>query len=154
MRRIHSCGQFCLFASICAVLFASGCGKKDDIPETVPVSGKVTVDGQPVTSGQVSFTAFDKSQKVGGMCTGKIDSSGGYVIYTGDKEGAPPGRYKVSVTPTMAPTGDTKDFKDAKAMMKAMMPFDPKFGDADKSKIIINVTKDAPPGTYDLKLTK
>ena len=145
MKRILSRGQVCLLVSICAVL-SLGCPKKDgEVPDTVPVSGTVTVDGQPVTAGQVSFVAFDKEQKVGGICAGQLDPSGGYVLYTGGKEGAPPGRYKVTVAPSMMPTGDSK---------MPSMPFNMKFADAAKTTLIVTVAANAAPGTYDLKLTK
>lgn len=144
MTRILSRGSVCLFVSLCALIGLS-CKKDSNIPETVPVSGKVTVDGQPVTAGNVSYTAFDKDQKVGAACAGQIDPTGGYVIYTGGKTGAPPGRYKVTVTPSMIPTGDKK---------MPSVPFNTKFSDGAKTPLIINVQANAPPGTYDLKLTK
>jgi hypothetical protein len=115
------------------------------MPDTVPVSGKVTIDGQPLTAGQVSFIAFDKQEKGGGMSSGQIDPTGGYVIHTGGKEGVPPGRYKVTVTPSMMPSGDNK---------MPSVPFNPKFTDASKTTLIVNVSANASPGAYDLKLTK
>jgi hypothetical protein len=118
-----------------------GCGKNDSTPETVPVSGKVTVDNQPVAEGQVSFVPFDKEQKTGAACTGRIDSTGGYVMYTGDKNGVPPGRYKVTVTPVMVPTGNNK---------MPTVPFDKKYSDSKNTPIIVTV----PGGDYDLKLSK
>jgi hypothetical protein len=122
------------------------CSKKNaDVPDTVPVSGKVTADGQPVSGGNVSFLAFDKEQKTGAMIAGQIDSTGGYVLFTGGKEGAPPGRYKVTVSPSMMPTGDNK---------MPTMPFNTKFSDALKTPLVVTVSANAPPGTYDLKLTK
>jgi len=127
------------------------------VPDNVPVSGKVMLDGQPLAGGQVSYVPFDKDQATSGMSAGQIDPSGGYVIYTGGKEGAPPGRYKVTVTPSMTMAGDHKDdksAKDPKAMMASMMPFNTKFSDPARTTLVITVSKDAPPGTYDLKLTK
>jgi hypothetical protein len=130
-----------LFLAICALL-TLGCGKGNDaIPDTVPVSGKVTVDGQPVTEGQVSFLPFDKEQITGAQCTGKIDASGGYVMYTGGKSGVPAGRYKVTITPVMVPTTTNK---------MPTVPFDKKFSDVSKTSLIMNV----PGSDYDLKLTK
>jgi hypothetical protein len=144
MKRILSRGSVCLLVSLCALLVLS-CSKKDDIPETVPVAGKVTVDGNPLAAGNVSYHAFDKEQKTGAMIAGQIDSTGGYVVYTGGKDGAPPGRYKVTVTPSMIPTGDSK---------MPSMPFHAKFTDVSKTPLVVTVAANAPPGTYDLKLTK
>jgi hypothetical protein len=144
MSRNFRCGFPFFFASLCALL-ALSCGKNSDVPDNVPVSGKVTVDGDPVTAGQVSYIPYDKEQKTGGMSAGQIDSSGGYVIYTAGNSGAPPGRYKVTVTPSMVPSGDMK---------MPSIPFNPKYSDASKTPLIINVTAGAAAGTYDLKLTK
>jgi hypothetical protein len=144
MSRILSFARLCILLSICAG-FGLGCKKSDVTFDTIPVSGKVTVDGHPVTDGQVSFIPFDKEQKAGGMCTGKIDVSGGYVLYTDGKDGAPPGRYKVTVTPSMVPTGGNK---------MPTMPFNIKYSEVAKTDLIVIVSATASPGSYDLKLSK
>src|SRR5439155_24541897 len=98
--------RFRLWLLVCIAVAA--CGKSaPPLGEMAPVSGKVTVDNQPVTSGQVSFIPFDQGTTTGGsVCAGEIDSTGGYVINTAGKSGAPIGRYKVTVTPSMIPTSD------------------------------------------------
>jgi hypothetical protein len=141
MSRSFSCGRTVGFALGISLIFSLGCGRNDGIPDTVPVSGKVTVDGEPVTAGQVSLFAFDKEQKTGAQITGKIDPSGGYVLYTGGKTGAPPGRYKVTITPEMVPTPDKKMFS---------VPFNTKFTDVARTPLMLQV----PSSEYDLKLTK
>ena len=144
MNRTIAFRQICLLASLVAII-GLGCSKKDEIPETVPVSGKVTVDGNPVAAGQVSYLAFDKEQVTGAMSAGSIDPSGGYVIYTGGKTGVPPGRYKVTVTPSMVPTADMK---------MPSVPFNTKFTDVAKTTLVVTVSANPPAGAYDLKLTK
>jgi hypothetical protein len=131
------------------VLFAAlltGCGKEGPaLGQLAPVSGKVTVDGKPVTAGQVSLVPIDASTQTGGSASaGSIDATGGYVINTAGKNGAPIGRYKVTVTPSMVPTGDNK---------MPTMPFNSKFTDPAKTTLIINVEANPPSGAYDLKLT-
>ena len=65
MKRIHSPGSVCLLVSLCALLGLS-CSKKDDnIPETVPVAGKVTVDGQPVTGAMCPSTPLIRNRRPG-----------------------------------------------------------------------------------------
>lgn len=133
-----------LLTSLSALLLLS-CGKNDEIPETVPVAGKVTVDGEPLTGGHVTYHAYDTGQKTGAECSGKIDSTGGYVMFTGPKQGVPPGRYKVTVSRSTMPTAEGK------------MPtagFNLKFSDPTKTPLVITVSDGAAPGTYDLKLTK
>lgn len=79
----------------CAVLFClvaiilTGCdsGKKQ-------ISGKVTFsDGKPVTSGKIIFSTETF------QANGTINPDGSYQMGSiGEKDGVPPGEYKVSVT--------------------------------------------------------
>jgi hypothetical protein len=77
---------------------ASGCGKGN--PSTV--KGSVTVDGQALTSGDVTFTPVEN----GPVAYGQIDSSGNYFLRTGDQEGLKPGEYTVTVVATGPPPND------------------------------------------------
>ena len=127
----------CLSAAI-----LSGCGPSVAV---APVKGKVTVGDQPVTSGQVSYLPEGKEDKAG-LSAGQIGSDGGYTIYTAGKAGAPPGKYKVTVTPSMVPTqGATK---------MPTTPFNAKYMDPQKTPLSIEVTTNPAPGAYDLKLAK
>lgn len=73
------------------ILSMSGCGSGN--PRPVPVSGKVTLDGTPVTAGHVTF-----SSESGQTATGKIESGGTFQLKTStDSDGAVPGKYKVGV---------------------------------------------------------
>src|SRR4051812_13406743 len=86
------------FISILAVLLVlSGC-KKDETESFLPVTGKVTLDGKPLTVGTVSFrpdvTRGNTSMHIP---TGEIDAQGNYTLVTIRKNGAPPGWYKVLV---------------------------------------------------------
>lgn len=75
-----------------AVLFltagAIGCG---GLPASV--SGVVTVDGQPVNKGKVTFIPVGQGQ----MAIGAIGDDGAYEVMTGREEGLGVGEYKVSV---------------------------------------------------------
>lgn len=137
---------------VAGVLVVSGCGKKT--PPMAPVSGKVTVDGQPVTSGQVSFVPDVQILGVEnpaehastGMSAGQI-TNGEYKIYTSGKEGAPLGKYKVTVTPSMVPTSP-----DAKSMPPT--GFSKAYSDARSTPLNMEVIASPEPGRYDLKLKK
>jgi hypothetical protein len=109
------------------------------------VSGKVTLDGQPVTSGQVSYVPLDEKAAAAGMSAGSIDSNGGYKIFTAGKEGAPLGRYKVTVTPSMVPTGDPK---------APTTPYSRKYSNFKETPLEKEVVNGPAPGAYDLQLTK
>jgi hypothetical protein len=139
MKRLYSAGRVGLLCW-CALTLAAGCAPEVKVE---PVSGRVLVDGKPVTSGQVSLIPTTK-EGGGGLSAGTIDESGTYKIFTAGKAGAPPGKYKVTVTPSMIPTG-------GKSMPTT--PYHPMYRDAAKTPLTIEVPSSAP-GSYDLKLTK
>jgi hypothetical protein len=143
MITLLSTRRVCLAIIVCVCL-AQGCSSKK--ASLAPVSGKVTVDGQPVTSGQVSFFPAEKKEDAAktGLAAGNIESDGTYTISTDGKKGAPLGKYKVSVTPSMMPTGDKAP----------TTPFNQQYKNADQSGLTVEVVADPEPGRYDLKLTK
>jgi hypothetical protein len=139
-------GRTC-FALLLGLPFVLGCGGGSSF-KTVPVSGKVMCDDKPVTSGQVVLVPLDgKPPKE--ASSGPIDSSGGYTIKTGTKDGAPVGKYKVQVMPggsmAMVPTGDKPP---------PPPPYSLTFSDPQKTTLQIEVVESPKPGAYDLKLTK
>lgn len=79
-----------------------GC-RGDTGPKVYPVKGQVTLNGQPLTDVIVNFSPIDGDPAK--MASGQVDASGNYSLRSGPqgKEGAPPGRYKVYLTP-VAPT--------------------------------------------------
>jgi hypothetical protein len=88
MRRI-----LCIAAACCLVCLATiGCGPKG--PELGSVTGKVTLDGKPVTNGLVTFMPA-----AGGRpATGKTNTSGQYELLGVDGKGALLGQHRVTVT--------------------------------------------------------
>jgi len=131
--------RFGLLVALMALVVA-GCSKNSF--KTEPVSGKVTVDNTPLTGGNVTFHPTTEDKSKAGLSAGQIDSNGNYKIFTGGKEGVPPGKYKVTVTPPMVP------MSGATSMPKA--EFADKFRDSKTTPLEITV----PGGSYDLKLTK
>ena len=74
--------------ALSALLIGSspGCGGKSQFPETLPVSGKVTYKGQPVTKGTVTFQS-----DTGQPATGEIQPDGTYRLSTfAEKDGRSP----------------------------------------------------------------
>jgi hypothetical protein len=80
-------------AACCFVGLATiGCGPKG--PELGSVTGKVTLDGKPVTNGLVTFMPV-----AGGRpATGKTDANGQYMLLGVDGKGALLGQHRVTVT--------------------------------------------------------
>ena len=124
-----------------ALLALVGCSGGDTVPPLSPVKGSVTVDGKPVTSGAVTFypVAADPNHRYASP-TGQIDSAGTYELFTSGQPGAPAGKYKVTVNPSMVPT------QGAKSLPKA--PFDEKYRQEKKTPLQVDV----PAASYDLKL--
>ena len=87
-RKLVACHLTIILAVAAAVV---GCGSK---PEVVPVSGKVTYNGQPIPYGNVGF------QPVQGQPSGAaIQPDGSFKLSTfAEFDGAKPGSYKVKVT--------------------------------------------------------
>jgi hypothetical protein len=138
-------GLLCL----CGVLALAGCGKPGP-GKLYPVSGKVTINGKPMTSGFVGF-APEASPGTGSraqfMATGTIGSDGTYEIKTDGKPGAPLGKYKATINPGMPTT------KEEAANM-GKLPFDRSYTDPAKSPLAVEVVESPQAGAYDLKLLK
>jgi hypothetical protein len=143
MKRLFS-PRFVGFVVLVCAFLASGCGKGS--AKLTPVAGKVTLNGQPVTAGQVSLFTLEKEGKAAGLMTGKIDSSGGYQIVTDNRDGAPLGKYRVTVTPSMMPA--------APGEKGPMGTIPQKYMDTQKSPLSFEVVENPEPGRYDLKLSK
>jgi hypothetical protein len=126
------------------LLAVGGCGT--GLPPLLPVSGKATVDGQPLTGGNVALISqtAEKDSKVP-PSVGQIDANGNYEIYTGGRVGAPAGKYKVVVTPPTMPTEKGGAPK---------LPFPKLYSDAKRTTLSIEVTPNAAAGAYELKLKK
>ena len=134
----------------CAILFAGllsstlGCG--DDV-KLVPVSGRVTIDGKPLTSGWVAFKP-DKSKgnNFGGELTGEVNSEGEYTIQHRGKPGAPLGAYKVTVSST-GPTTPDNTKPNTKSLIRT------NYLQVATTPLAVEVVKEPAPGAYDLKLS-
>ncbi|GAB4155661.1 MAG: hypothetical protein Tsb009_32480 [Planctomycetaceae bacterium] len=105
---------FCLFLT-----FSLGCSGSDaEKPKTVEVSGKVTLNGQPLKNAEVHFMT-DASDSVG-----VTDSEGNYSLV----QGAIPGKNRVyisTVDRSKQPTeGDAEEGMDA-GQLAAQNPDDP-----------------------------
>jgi hypothetical protein len=87
---------FCLLLTTCAVLLP-GCTGGDDNPATFPVSGTVTLNGEPVAGAQVSFMG----QGVSLAASGTTDAQGKYQLSTfGENDGAVLGKHVVTISPS------------------------------------------------------
>ena len=93
--------SFCLVVAFCLV----GCGGgPSDQPDLAPVSGKVTVGGQPLSNAIVTFTPVSE----GRPSSGATDAQGAFELqYTANAEGAMIGQHTVTITLVQPDDDDT-----------------------------------------------
>jgi hypothetical protein len=132
-----------LLLAFFAPLILVGCG-----PGHVAVEGSVTVDGAPLTTGNVSYHPVnnkDASDKVVGH--GDIDAQGKYRLSTDGTPGVPPGTYKVVVRATPPP-----DAKNPYAVVPPLI--DTKYSDLSTTPITVDVASGNSADKYNLAVTK
>jgi hypothetical protein len=143
---------FLYLAAVClcgGVALVIGCGDSGG-SKLLPVVGKVTVDGKPLTTG----TGKISCRPVKGSATSQqpaadIEEDGTYRLVTDGKEGAPPGRYQVLVVDVVP-----RDPKDPFPYGPRKTNVNIKYSDPKKSELYIEIVPSPAPGAYDLKLIK
>ena len=127
----------------CGLLTLAGCGSRFKL---LPVSGAVTVDGEPLTKFRLSFVPDVAKGNTTPVAPGaRIDEQGRYELRTlavkksDGGAGIPLGWYKVVVV--ILP-GDPEP------------NFDPRYTDVNKTPLSVEVVDNPEPGHYDLKLTR
>ncbi len=85
----------CVLTLALLISFATaGCSGGSSGPSPVPVSGKITVNGQPLAGGTVNFTPVDSKKSLPGHAV--IGPDGSYAAMTHKvKDGLTPGEYIV-----------------------------------------------------------
>ena len=89
-------GQLATLTLLLAVVVFLGCSG----PNAASVSGNVTLDGEPLTTGMVGFYPEGGN---GAPANGQIDSNGNYSLSTGTDVGLAPGKYTAIVVATKDP---------------------------------------------------
>jgi hypothetical protein len=126
-----------LISTLVLVLMAVGCSSPRQ-----SVSGKVTVDDKPLTTGGVTFVPDkEKGNSSTEQPSALISESGTYELYTDKKSGAPAGWYKVVVV--------AKEKVDSSKPKEAKSLIDEKYGSAETTDLSIEVKSG---GKYDLSL--
>lgn len=80
-----------LLVAVAVTLGLGGCSRG---PKTYPVTGTVKMDNQPVADARVVFT----DASLGHSAVGRTDAAGSFALSYLNKEGAPEGNYKVSIS--------------------------------------------------------
>jgi hypothetical protein len=130
-------------AAVAALTLVAGCGGGGS------VSGTVTLDGQPLTSGTVTFHPSGS----GPVAIGSIGSDGRYVLAIGNDRTIPPGEYVVTVEATEAVTSEPTPTKGPPAPPKPPRRITPaKYADVSTSDL--RFTVEAGGNTINLPLKK
>ena len=85
------CPRAAALAAVALSLLAGGCG-----PGGGTVTGTVTLDGEPLHGGVVTFHPVAG----GPTATGLVDQQGGYELKVGGDQSIPPGEYFITVEAT------------------------------------------------------
>jgi hypothetical protein len=141
---------------VLAVLLA-GCGTADDAGRRVPVSGRVTFNGEPLRVGSVIFRPDARQGNTERHeARGAIDAEGYYRLATevgpSRKKGIAPGWYRVAVVAVKEPDKAARRRGGLPPPDQPLIP--PKYANPDTSQITIQVTEATYPGAYDIKLAR
>lgn len=132
------------FPFLAGLLLVAGCSG----PDIGHVSGKVTVGGQPLTEGSVVF----EDAAAGISVNAPLESDGTYTVKTFDRDGLPPGSYRVAITPSTFGDGETPlvtDGADQAAGPVSTIP--ERYRSPGTSRLIAEVKPgDNPPFNFDL----
>jgi len=133
------------------LLLLPGCG--EGLPETVPVSGRVTFQGQPLDSGQVVFHPQSIPEGLPRRpATGVLDREGRFQLTTfrtGD--GAVPGTYQVAIFSYLS---DQTSAEDDVAIPETVWRIPERYGNPQQSGLTANVTPESDePLSFEFKLT-
>jgi hypothetical protein len=93
----------------CGLALAVGCGQHSDLPPLAKVSGRVTLDGQPLPRGTVQFVPDASKGASGPAAVGTIGPDGRYELVTAGAPGAVIGWHQVRIRATEAPTPQSPD---------------------------------------------
>ncbi len=143
-RATWSLGALVLFGAA----LAAGCNDANGVGKTVSVSGNVTLGGVPLKGGIVTFHPdAGNTNKVEPF--GTIDANGKYTLTTslttGQVNGAPPGKYRVTVATNVPSMGTTPTANTTVAI-------NPIYNDQKNTPLMIDVVESG--GQYDLPLKK
>jgi hypothetical protein len=140
-----------LICATAAVLV--GCGAKGPPPpKLIPVSGTVSLDGQPLVSATLTFMPAGSTPGAGGF--GKTDAQGKYQLtYARGGTGVPAGEYRVTISKRVMPDGKDvpDDDKTPPIESPARETLGPKYSDPTRATLTATVRENGDPVNFSLK---
>lgn len=122
-----------------AVFLLTGCS--DGLPATLPVSGTVTWQGEPLTDGTVVFHPQEIAEGLPRRnATGKLADDGTFSLSTfRTDDGAVPGTYRVTIHSYLSEPSSSDDDQNP-GQFQWRIP--QRYGDPSRSKLTANVSPD------------
>jgi len=123
---------------LCGLFALAGCGSKDEAAGFVPVSGNITVNGNP--TGNVLLTFVPQGDTKGNGGSGTTDSTGRYEVTTPQgQKGLLPGKYKVVASRRLNPDGSPPDPNTPPIESNARETLPAKYSDENKTELTLNI---------------
>ena len=144
--------------ALTALVLAPGCGGGDGLGNRVPITGKVSYNGQPLKQGQISFVP---DAPEGHAATGQIvDGAIKDVSTLAANDGILPGKYKIAISAQEAvdtsevakkysAAADPVELAKARATGKKLIP--EKYGNAFDSGLTADITSSGQALSFELK---
>lgn len=128
-----------------------GCGEPAE--KFLPVAGQVTLDGQPLLAGSVSFQPdASRGNTSLHIPIGQIDAAGHYELVTVGRKGAPPGWYRALVFYTENDQPSTDPNRRHAARPQSLIHR--KYNAAASTDLFIEVVDKPVAGAYDLQVSR
>jgi hypothetical protein len=144
-----------MVAVLAGALCAAGCGDETGVGTVYPVSGTITLNGEPLTEPSTTVI-FKPDAAKGNQSTcepvGTVDEHGTYMLRTKGKKGAPPGWYKVLVGAYEGRPQHAQTPGKQKPALQSVLPA--KYTQVTTTELQIEVVENPAPGAYDLKLVR
>jgi hypothetical protein len=136
-------------------LLSLGCRDVSGLGRILPVRGKLTLDGEPVTAPTTVVLVQPDTAKGNTSPlepAGAVDSQGNYTPLTKGKNGAPPGWYRVIVTATERQEESGGVRRRGRPVPRSLLSR--KYGQSSTTDLTVEVVEGPAPGAYDLKLAR
>lgn len=139
-------------AFMMVAVIGCGGGSSEPLVDVVAVSGKVTLNGEPLSGAGITF--IPQGAGTGRPCYGATGDDGAYVLKTQDgREGCPVGKCKVIISKYAmedgTPVGD-----DPEAGALGMEHLPPQYSSAEKTKLSADVPAGGKSFDFDLEAKK
>jgi hypothetical protein len=133
------------------LLAALGCGKSDRVP-VVPVSGTVTLNGEPLPGAAVTFIPAGETLGTGGSAVTAADGS--YTLTSREGRGLVPGEYRVTISRWLRPDGSPPPAEVAPIDSDARETLPERFSDRDQTILTATVSEGGAAIDFPLRLNE